>query len=62
MTDTPFVKRVCRQDDDFEVIGSEDFTSTFELTRVKIGVSVSDLGIRIKRFQIMANEKSPLHP
>ena len=59
MPNAPFVKRVRRQDDYFAVIGREDFVSTFELTRVKIGFYVSD---RIKIFQIRAKKKRPLHP
>lgn len=49
MPNTPFVKRVRRQDDDLAVIGREDFVSTSELTRVKIGFYVSDLGMREKK-------------
>lgn len=63
MPNTPFVKRVRRQDDDLAVIGREDFVSTSELTRVKIGFYVSDLGMRgKKRFQIRAKKKRPLLP
>lgn len=49
MPNTPFVKRVRRQDDDLAVIGREDFVSTSELTRVKIDFYVSDLGMRGKK-------------
>lgn len=49
MPNTPFVKRVRRQDDDLAVIGREDFVSTSELTRVKKGFYVSDLGMREKK-------------
>lgn len=61
MPNTPFVKRVRRQDDNLAVIGREDFVSTSELTRVKKGFYVSDLGMRGKKkdFKLGRRKKGP---